>query len=682
MKRIVVDRASLEALYPPMDVAFEARMRQSLAAMPGRRARQGRRKAGLSLVLAAALLLALAVTALAAYAVSQGFFADVARIQLEGGYYDGWTLEEKEQVVRLMKEYAVIADMEAWDAALAEADADGREAALDELFAARYGVDGRTDVIGVDSILIAEKGPFEAWSMEDKAWYSALMEEIGLLGRDQEVYLLPGEDAISAQEAERIAREAVISAYSLAPDALDGFTALVDCREYLFEVGVLPPYYLVELRSGESELYWVGVSQEGRVLTSEDGYDGVRSPGEIVMEQNRRAALEAVPQEQRLAAHTEALASLPSRTVTVSQDAWIEGLLTLSDGTLLVYGFAQSANGLLEGLDIQGKTPFALRMDEHGAVLWRAALAQQGRVSAAMELEDGDILLLVDDDADDVTLRRYRQTRLGADGSVKETALIPRIEEMTGIRCEYEQLWAAPGHGGFLLCGVAGARNIDFCAQLDGAGRLVFARTMEELDGMPVWVYALKNGYVVAAWNDRSRTPLLRWLDENGKTVRESSGDEALTGVRIISLLPQEDGAFVAATGSSPEGEHRLVCIGAQGDVLWQIVGRLNTGTLASRQGLVRLGQGYAYLSRHDLPGDDTTVHRGLVLFDAEGQKVSELRLPPLEEDREWHGDARLAAVGESTLAVAVNVQEEHSADWTTFRDSCEVMLFDLTSAQ
>ena len=111
MKRIVVDRASLEALYPPMDAAFEARMRQSLAAMPGRRARQGRRKAGLSLVLAAALLLALAVTALAAYAVSQGFFADVARIQLEGGYYDGWTLEEKEQVVRLMKEYAVIADM-------------------------------------------------------------------------------------------------------------------------------------------------------------------------------------------------------------------------------------------------------------------------------------------------------------------------------------------------------------------------------------------------------------------------------------------------------------------------------------------------------------------------------------------------------------------------------------------
>ena len=682
MKRIVVDRASLEALYPPMDAAFEARMRQSLAAMPGRRARQGRRKAGLSLVLAAALLLALAVTALAAYAVSQGFFADVARIQLEGGYYDGWTLEEKEQVVRLMKEYAVIADMEAWDAALAEADADGREAALDELFAARYGVDGRTDVIGVDSILIAEKGPFEAWSMKDKAWYSALMEEIGLLGRDQEVYLLPGEDAISAQEAERIAREAVISAYSLAPDALDSFTALVDCREYLFEVGVLPPYYLVELRSGESALYWVGVSQEGRVLTSEDGYDGVSSPGEIVTEQNRRAALEAVPQEQRLAAHTEALASLPSRTVTVSQDAWIEGLLTLSDGTLLVYGFAQSADGLLEGLDIQGKTPFALRMDEHGAVLWRVALAQQGRVSAAMELEDGDILLLVDDDADDVTLRRYRQTRLGADGSVKETALIPRIEEMTGIRCEYEQLWAAPGHGGFLLCGVAGARNIDFCAQLDGAGRLVFARTMEELDGMPVRVYALKNGYVVAAWNDRSRTPLLRWLDENGKTVRESSGDEALTGVRIISLLPQEDGAFVAATGSSPEGEHRLVCIGAQGDVLWQIVGRLNTGTLASRQGLVRLGQGYAYLSRHDLPGDDTTVHRGLVLFDAEGQKVSELRLPPLEEDRGWHGDARLAAVGESTVAVEVNVQEEHSADWSTFRDSCEVMLFDLTSAQ
>ena len=647
MKRMRIDRASLEALYPPMDAAFERALRQRIAGLPAEREKTMKKKTGLALVLAAALLLALAATALAAFAASQGFFADVARIQLEGGYYDGWTLGEKEQVVRLMKENGILTDAQAWDAALRETDAQKRETALDALFAARYGVNGRTDVIGVDSILIKEKGPLETWSMEDKAWYSAMLEDIGLLGSDAEVYMLPDEDAISVQEAERIAREAVISAYGMESDALDDCTALVDCREYIDEVGVLPPYFLVELRRGENPLYWVCVSQQGKVLSSEDGYSSVTSPAEDVEEQKRRAALEAVPQEQRLAAHTASLEMLPVQTVELSQDAWLEDMLTLSDGTLLVYGYAQSADGLLAGLEIEGKTPFALRMDGHGEVLWRTALELQGCVTAAMELYGGDILLLIEEDTDDVEDRRYYQTRLDADGAAKETVLIPMTEEMTGIRCEFELLWASKGHGGFLLKGVAGARNIPFCVQLDERGQPVFARTMEELGGMPVSVHAAQEGYIVAAWNRKSELPLLRWLDGDGNTVRESPADAALAGLGIVRILPCEDGSITATASSGEAGDHRLLCIDTQGALVWQVQGRLDTGTYTSWMGLVKLKQGYVTLCRHDLPGDDTLTHRGLVLFDVEGHQVGELRLSPLEEDRNWRGSASLAAVGE-----------------------------------
>ena len=678
MKRMRIDRASLEALYPPMDAAFERALRQRIAGLPAEREKTMKKKTGLALVLAAALLLALAATALAAFAVSQGFFADVARIQLEGGYYDGWTLGEKEQVVRLMKENGILTDAQAWDAALRETDAQKREMALDALFAARYGVNGRTDVIGVDSILIKEKGPLETWSMEDKAWYSAMLEDIGLLGSDAEVYMLPDEDAISVQEAERIAREAVISAYGMESDALDDCTALVDCREYIDEVGVLPPYFLVELRRGENPLYWVCVSQQGRVLSSEDGYSGVTSPTEDAAEKKRRAALEAVPQEQRLAAHTDGLAMLPVQTVKLSQDAWIDGLVTLADGTLLVYGYAQSADGLLAGLEVEGKTPFALRMDGHGEVLWRTALDQQGCVTAAMELYGGDILLLIEEDAEDVTRQRYHQTRLDADGTAKETVLIPMTEEMTGIRCEFELLWASGGHGGFLLEGVAGARNIPFCVQLDERGQPVFARTMEELGGMPVSVYAAQEGYIVTAWNRKSELPLLRWLDEDGDTVCESPADAALAGLGIVRILPCEDGSITATASSGEAGDHRLLCIDTQGALVWQVQGRLDTGTYTSWMGLVKLKQCYATLCRHDLPGDDTVTHRGLVLFDVEGYQVGELRLSPLEEDRNWRGSASLAAVGEWGLAVGVNVLEENSAVWSVSRNSCAVMLIDM----
>ena len=95
--------------------------------------------------------------------------------------------------------------------------------------------------------------------------------------------------------------------------------------------------------------------------------------------------------------------------------------------------------------------------------------------------------------------------------------------------------------------------------------------------------------------------------------------------------------------------------------------------------GLVKLKRGYATLCRHDLPGDDTVTHRGLVLFDVEGHQVSELRLLPLEEDRNWRGSASLAAVGEERLAVAVNVLEENSADWSVSRNSCAVLLADMS---
>lgn len=678
MKRMRIDRASLEALYPPMDAAFERALRQRIAGLPAEREKTMKKKTGLALVLAAALLLALAATALAAFAASQGFFADVARIQLEGGYYDGWTLGEKEQVVRLMKENGILTDAQAWDAALRETDAQKRETSLDALFAARYGVNGRTDVIGVDSILMKEKGPLETWSMEDKAWYSAMLEDIGLLGSDAEVYMLPEEDAISVQEAERIAREAVISAYGMESDALDDCTALVDCREYIDEVGVLPPYFLVELRRGENPLYWVCVSQQGRVLSSEDGYSGVTSPAEDAAEKKRRAALEAVPQEQRLAAHTASIEMLPVQTVELSQDAWIDGLVTLADGTLLVYGYAQSADGLLAGLEVEGKTPFALRMDGHGEVLWRTALDQQGCVTAAMELYSGDILLLIEEDTDDVEDRRYYQTRLDADGAAKETVLIPMTEEMTGIRCEFELLWASGGHGGFLLEGVAGARNIPFCVQLDERGQPVFARTMEELGGMPVSVHAAQEGYIVTAWNRKSELPLLRWLDGDGDTVRESSADAALAGLGIVRILPCEDGSITATASSGEAGDHRLLCIDTQGALVWQVQGRLDTGTYTSWMGLVKLKQGYVTLCRHDLPGDDTVTHRGLVLFDVEGHQVGELRLSPLEEDRNWRGSASLAAVGEWGLAVGVNVLEENSADWSVSRNSCAVMLIDM----
>ena len=56
MKRISIDRATLEALYPPMDAAFERQLRQQIDGLPTGKKRSMKKKTGLALVLAAGKL--------------------------------------------------------------------------------------------------------------------------------------------------------------------------------------------------------------------------------------------------------------------------------------------------------------------------------------------------------------------------------------------------------------------------------------------------------------------------------------------------------------------------------------------------------------------------------------------------------------------------------------------------
>ena len=64
MKR-VIDEKMLKALYPPMETAFEAQMRQTLRSLPVERRHRGARRKPAAVLVAAAVLALLAATALA-----------------------------------------------------------------------------------------------------------------------------------------------------------------------------------------------------------------------------------------------------------------------------------------------------------------------------------------------------------------------------------------------------------------------------------------------------------------------------------------------------------------------------------------------------------------------------------------------------------------------------------------
>lgn len=658
MKRIRIDQQSLRALYPPMDAAFERELRQRIRSLPQREESQYmRRKTGLAVLLAALLAIALAATALAAFAVSHGFFEDVARVQLESGYYDDWSLADKEAVVRLMEENGIPEDPSPWEAALALQDDEAREAALDALFAARYGVGGRTDVVGIFSILEAEKGTFDTWSMEEKAWYSALMLDLGLAGFDSEVFLLPGEDAIPAAEAERIAREAVIAAYGLAPDALEGYTADVNCREHVSEAGIRPPYFFVLLSGGEEEpLYSAAVSQEGRVLDSADGYLGVTSPQEDA--EAARRAEQAPPADEALAAHTAALPQLEAQVVTIER-AMVETTVSLADGTALVAGVTLDESGAANGT-------FALCIDEEGQVRWRRdwAKTHDGNtgIKAAMQLEGGEILLLRErcingKQSGDLEICRYDRICLDADGQELEIEELPAISGITGMKStSYELMFGQPGHGGLLVFGPMTSRNVMTYAALNAQGETQFVLPFDDLRGYAPYLKTTREGYLLTAWNETAQRPILRFYDAQGNVVREGADDPALAGLRINRVLSVGDGTLMATSGFMRGGEWVLAHLDADGALLDRAVCVDETiGFIGMPTEIACVSGRYAYAAMHHsaASGGEMAVHLGLILSSADGS-IREYALEGVETTSPW-GECQLAALGEGSVLLTQN---------------------------
>jgi len=219
----------------------------------------------LRVVILVVLLLAMFATALA-FTLSKAYFDDVAALQSKSGYYDDWSLDEKLHFFNLMIDYGAVTETPELAAILNDPmDDAAREAAMDAFAAKRYGIEGRTDVIGLESILIKEKGELRYWSLEDMAWYTQLHEKHGILGYDVCLMSVPGDDVIQPDEAIAIAKAAVINAYELPSDGLDSHRALVEYSIHRSLADQYDPFYIVTFEGQPT--YYCGVDNEGNIMS-------------------------------------------------------------------------------------------------------------------------------------------------------------------------------------------------------------------------------------------------------------------------------------------------------------------------------------------------------------------------------------------------------------------------------
>ena len=228
------------------------------------------------------ILILLAVTSLATVALNT-YFENIATLEQHNGYYEDWPLQQKIELLQFMESNQVADDIERLQALLANP----KESQIDQYIAEVYGIDGRLDVVTLARIITVEKGWIGTWSPEDKAWYSQMLIQNGLIGSDSYVYLLPSEDDIPVETAIAVAKQAITKQYQLVESDWDGYIPLWSFQVNYQDYNIKSPYYSIEFTpsSDDQVTYWVMIGCDGTVMPENEFNTTEEEPNETFNDQ-------------------------------------------------------------------------------------------------------------------------------------------------------------------------------------------------------------------------------------------------------------------------------------------------------------------------------------------------------------------------------------------------------------
>lgn len=209
------------------------------------------------------ILLCLAITSLA-WSVYQSYFSDVAKLTLQSGDYEDWTLKEKRSMIQIMKENGFV-DMKTEKALLS-----GSEKEIDAFMLERYApADSSGDLSTISLMRIAwvEMGPYTDWSNETWVWFTDLMFEVGLWteSNDVDVYATPGDEAISPAEAIALAKQHLLND-GISEKELEQCQVIWHYMTHASDVARTDLKYLITFRNKSQSERYVWVTPDGQVL--------------------------------------------------------------------------------------------------------------------------------------------------------------------------------------------------------------------------------------------------------------------------------------------------------------------------------------------------------------------------------------------------------------------------------
>lgn len=212
---------------------------------------------------------------------------------------------------------------------------------------------------------------------------------------------------------------------------------------------------------------------------------------------------------------------------------WPFGMLHLSNGGLLIYGFTESIGG--------GRDEYAIRVAQDGDIIWEYTVERPGEefVLDALETSEGDLVLAANVEEDG------KLTELEADGSIKWA----HRYELAGW--QYPSQVAQTEDGGFLLAGFSmssSPKQADtWLARCTSTGELKWDTSFGDstFDDYANSLIRLSDGtYLIGAI---ANGVLLSRVDEDCNVLWRRSPVEQHTVYGGMALTELEDGGYLVA---------------------------------------------------------------------------------------------------------------------------------------
>jgi hypothetical protein len=211
---------------------------------------------------------------------------------------------------------------------------------------------------------------------------------------------------------------------------------------------------------------------------------------------------------------------------------WPYGMLPLSNGDLLLYGFTETVGG--------GRDEFAIRVAQDGSIIWEYSVENPSEelVLDGLETPEGDLVLAANVDEDGGL------AKLDAGGKIVWT----QRYELPGW--QYASQIAETDDGGFLLTGFSMSPNRQadtWLARCTSTGELVWETSFGEatFDDYANSMIRLSDGtYLIGAI---ANGVLLSRVDEDGNVLWRRSLLDPRTVYGGMALAELEDGGYLVA---------------------------------------------------------------------------------------------------------------------------------------